>query len=185
MSQTTFERHYKIPMPCKESVIALERNFPRTKTWLSQKQNGAKQGLQIGIYNIYERHDLTKVLWASPHLRHQPTKLVHCPPWCLPSSLEEYSCCGWLLGEIQRKFLAWLFTHRPRPHQLAPGDSATVLEGTSCIQCHIMKMFLQFKVQPHQRDFLRFLWWDACDTTRPPSHFRMNRHLFGAVSSMG
>ena len=46
-------------------------------------------------------------------------------------------------------------------------------------------MFLQFKVQPHQRDLLRFLWWDEGDTTRPPSHFRMTSHLFGAVSSMG
>ena len=46
-------------------------------------------------------------------------------------------------------------------------------------------MFLQFKGQPHQRDLLRFLWWDEGDTTRRPSHFRMTRHLFGAVSSMG
>ena len=52
-------------------------------------------------------------------------------------------------------------------------------------QCDITKMFLQFKVQPHQRDLLRFLWWDDGDTTQPPSHFRMTRHLFGAVSSMG
>ena len=52
-------------------------------------------------------------------------------------------------------------------------------------QCDITKMFLQFKVQPHQRDLLRFLWWDEGDTTRPPSHFRMTSHLFGAVSSMG
>ena len=46
-------------------------------------------------------------------------------------------------------------------------------------------MFLQFKVQPHQRDLLRFLWWDEGDTNRTPSHFRMKSHLFGAVSSMG
>ena len=52
-------------------------------------------------------------------------------------------------------------------------------------QCDITKMFLQFNVQPHQRDLLRFLWWDEGDTTRPPSHYRMKSHLFGAVSSMG
>ena len=52
-------------------------------------------------------------------------------------------------------------------------------------QCDITKMFLQFKVQPHQRDLLRFLWWDQGDTTRPPTHYRMKSHLFGAVSSMG
>ena len=46
-------------------------------------------------------------------------------------------------------------------------------------------MFLQFMVPPTQRDYLRFLWWQNGDTTRLPSHFRMTRHLFGAVSSMG
>ena len=37
-------------------------------------------------------------------------------------------------------------------------------------QCDITKMILQF-MQPHQRDLLRFLWWNEGDTTRPPSHF--------------
>ena len=32
---------------------------------------------------------------------------------------------------------------------------------------------------------VRFLWWDKGDTTQPPFHYRMTRHLFGAASSMG
>ena len=52
-------------------------------------------------------------------------------------------------------------------------------------QCDITKIFLQFRVQPHQRELLRFLWWDEGDKTRLPSHFRMKSHLLGAFSSMG
>ena len=46
-------------------------------------------------------------------------------------------------------------------------------------------MFPQFAVPESQRDYLRFLWWKDGNTTTPPQHMRMTRHVFGAVSSMG
>ena len=51
--------------------------------------------------------------------------------------------------------------------------------------CDVESMFHQFKVLTAHRDFLRFLWWENGDTTKPPSEFRMTVHLFGAGSSPG
>ena len=49
--------------------------------------------------------------------------------------------------------------------------------------CDITKMFYQFKVSPHQRDYLRFLWWKDGDVTKEPAVYRMTVHIFGATSS--
>ena len=47
----------------------------------------------------------------------------------------------------------------------------------------IESMFYRVQVQEHHRDFLRFLWWPGGDTSKPLETYRMNVHLFGAVSS--
>ncbi len=49
--------------------------------------------------------------------------------------------------------------------------------------CDITKMFYQFRVSPHQRDYLRFLWWRDGDILKPPTVYRMTVHIFGATSS--
>ncbi|KAJ8028733.1 hypothetical protein HOLleu_31057 [Holothuria leucospilota] len=49
----------------------------------------------------------------------------------------------------------------------------------------IESMFYQFRVNPEQRDLLRFLWWDGGDLSSEPREYRMNVHLFGAGSSPG
>ncbi|RUS72387.1 hypothetical protein EGW08_019847 [Elysia chlorotica] len=51
--------------------------------------------------------------------------------------------------------------------------------------CDIEKMFYQFEVTPHHRDYLRFLWWEHGNLAEEPSIFRMKVHLFGAASSPG
>ncbi|KAJ8349111.1 hypothetical protein SKAU_G00277000 [Synaphobranchus kaupii] len=51
------------------------------------------------------------------------------------------------------------------------------------IMADIEAMYYQVKVHEDHRDFLRFLWWPGGDTTKPLEAYRMNVHLFGAVSS--
>ena len=51
------------------------------------------------------------------------------------------------------------------------------------LTCDIEQMFHSFHVTPSQRDFLRFLWFENNDLGGAISEFRMNVHLFGAVSS--
>ena len=51
------------------------------------------------------------------------------------------------------------------------------------LSCDIEQMFHSFYVTPDCRDFPRFLWHENSNLDGPSSEFRMNVHLFGAVSS--
>ena len=47
----------------------------------------------------------------------------------------------------------------------------------------IRAMFHQVKVDPRDRNALKFLWWPKGNLNKPPSTYRMTVHLFGATSS--
>ena len=51
------------------------------------------------------------------------------------------------------------------------------------VTCDIEQMFHSFFVDPEHRNFLRFLWFENNDLDRPIVEYRMNVHLFSAVSS--
>ena len=44
-------------------------------------------------------------------------------------------------------------------------------------------MFHQVKVPDDQCSFLRFLWWEDCDTNKEIIDYEMTAHLFGGASS--
>ena len=47
------------------------------------------------------------------------------------------------------------------------------------VMCDIEQMFHSFYVEPPHRDFLRFLWFEGNDPSKPIIEYRMNVHLFG------
>ena len=47
------------------------------------------------------------------------------------------------------------------------------------VMCDVEHMFHSFNVNPKHRDFLRFLWFEGNDPTKPVTEYRMNVHLFG------
>ncbi|XP_078350822.1 uncharacterized protein LOC144635607 [Oculina patagonica] len=47
------------------------------------------------------------------------------------------------------------------------------------VMCDVEQMFHSFHVDPAHRDFLRFLWFEENDPSKPITEFRMNVHLFG------
>lgn len=51
--------------------------------------------------------------------------------------------------------------------------------------CDVEQMFHSFFVNPDDRDFLRFLWFEGNDLDGQIVEYRMNVHLFGAMSSPG
>ncbi len=57
--------------------------------------------------------------------------------------------------------------------------------GSVAVIGDIQRMFHQFRVNPKDRNYLRFLWWPDGNTTLKPNIYRMKVHLFGATSSPG
>ena len=78
-------------------------------------------------------------------------------------------------------------------HLLPGPDLINSLVGILCrfrkdriaLTCDIEAMFHQVSVDPADRDYLRFLWWENGDLSTEPRIFRMAVHLFGATSSPG
>ncbi len=56
-------------------------------------------------------------------------------------------------------------------------------QGRVALAADVKQMFHQVRVQPSDRDALRFLWWPRGDTSQPLKIYRMAVHVFGATSS--
>ncbi|XP_041480432.1 uncharacterized protein LOC121427921 [Lytechinus variegatus] len=78
-------------------------------------------------------------------------------------------------------------------HLLQGPDLINPLIGVLCrfrqapiaFTCDVEKMYHQFRVTKEHQDYLRFLWWEDGDLSKPPVDYRMKVHLFGATSSPG
>ena len=47
------------------------------------------------------------------------------------------------------------------------------------VMCDVEQMFYSFYIDPAHRDFLRFLWFQGNNPSKPIVEYRMNVHLFG------
>ena len=63
------------------------------------------------------------------------------------------------------------------------GILCQLCEDAIAIMCDIEKMFYRFRVNLEHRNYLRFLWWKDGNLQSSPAIYRMNVHIFGAVSS--
>ena len=55
--------------------------------------------------------------------------------------------------------------------------------GQVAVMGDVEQMFHSFQVIPQHRDYLRFLWFQDNDPSKPVIDYRMNVHLFGSISS--
>ena len=70
--------------------------------------------------------------------------------------------------------------HPPPPQKKSSKATLTRFRKEDvALMCDMEQMFHSFHVTPSHRDFLRFLWFENNDL----DEFRMNVHLFEAVSS--
>ena len=180
-------KHYEIPMPCRENVIELDRNVPLAQQrLLFLKRKIERDTLYKAEYTAFMNDMISQGF-----CERVPVEEISNPSWYIPhhgvfhrvkKKIRVVFDCS---AKYNGKSLNNCLLTGPDLINSLLGILLRFRKGHVAFQCDITKMFLQFFVSPHQRDLLRFLWWDQGDTSRPPSHFRMTRHLFGAVSSMG
>ncbi|KAK6172333.1 hypothetical protein SNE40_016014 [Patella caerulea] len=63
------------------------------------------------------------------------------------------------------------------------GALCRMRKGRIALTCDISSMFMMVKIPYKQRDYVRILWWKDGDSSKPPTHYHICYHLFGAVSS--
>ena len=72
-----------------------------------------------------------------------------------------------------------------RPYNQIADDLLRFRVATAvAVMGDIEAMFHQVKVPNDQCSFLRFLWWDDCDTKKEIMDYQMAAHVFGGASSL-
>ena len=181
--------HYEMPLPFKEERPLMPNNIASA----SQRLNQLKRLLEANkkycddntrfMGEVIEKGDAEKVreselekktVWYIPHHGvYHPQK---------PDKIRVVFDCS-------AKFKGTSLND----HVLSGPDLTNTLTGVLCrfrqesiaFMCDVERMFHQFHVDPEDRDYHRFLWWENGNLDYQPVEYRMNVHLFGAASSPG
>lgn len=185
--QTTIDQqgHVEMPLPFskrpslpdnKEAVMkrfhGLEKRFKKDHTYEKHYKQFMADIIEAGDAELIpEGEEIMGEIWYIPHFGvYHPRK---------PGKIRVvFDCSAEFAGENLNHYL------------LQGPDLLNNLTGVLCrfrrhpiaITSDIQKMFHQFKLKPSDRNYLRFLWYDAHGNV---TSYRMCVHLFGATSSPG
>ena len=178
--------HYVMPIPFKDqgpklpasSKVAevrleyLKKKLLKDQHIRDQYVNGMtdliKKGYAVEVNNA--GRDDGKVFYLPHHAVVNPNKdklriVFDCAAKVQGRSLNSFVHQG---PDITNKLIGVLLRFRQKP---------------VAIMADVEAMFHQVIVNPDDQDVLRFLWWKEGDMTRPPSIFKLTRHLFGGCWS--
>ncbi|XP_067950301.1 uncharacterized protein [Watersipora subatra] len=180
----------------KDGTITLPLPFLKTPFMPNNRTQAVKRlGLLIG--KLKKDHALKEEYFSfmdeilsSGHAEPVPTE---CPPdgkiWYLPHFAVHHPKKNKLRVvfdasvKYQDKCLNNELLSGPDHVNCLPGILLRFRKEPIAFSCDIQKMFLNFKVNTEERDYLRFLWVDRdLETIK---EYRMTVHLFGATSSPG
>ena len=181
--------YYEMPLPFKAQepklpnnrqaalhrVLALAKQFSRRPQYLEHYTTFMKEVMEQGYAERIPAEELnSEHQWYIPHHGvYHPKK---------PDKVRVvFDCSARYRGTCLND------------HLLQGPDLVNPLVGVLCrfrkgpiaFTCDIEKMYHQFKVDKRHQDFLRFLWWEGGDLSKPPVDYRMKVHIFGATSSPG
>ena len=115
----------------------------------------------------------------------QPWQSVVPPTsWRAPSQETRSSTCSLrLLRPLQQLVLKKNLLKGPKQLNSIIGVLTRFRKEDAALKCDIEQTFHSFHVRPSHRDFLHLLRFDNNDLDGAMSEFRLNVHLYGAVSS--
>jgi len=180
--------HYKLNLPfkkenpmlpnnlcvAKQRLVGLKRKLDRNKTFHQEYSTFLDEVISQGYAERVPLHQLKQdkgKVWYIPHHGvYHPKKgtlrvVFDCGAAFKGTSLNDQLLQGPCLTN---SLLGVLVRFRQEP---------------IAFMADVKAMFHQVKVATEDTNFLRFLWWPDGDLKREPVEYRMNVHLFGAVSS--
>ena len=181
--------NWEAPLPFRRIEVNLPNNREQCvrrllclKKKLSKNQKARKNYINF-MEKIFDCHHASAV--PADELTTSPGKVWYLPHFDIyhPKKPDQvrvvFDCSAVFNNESLNKHLL----QGPDQMNSLTGVLARFRKEDVALSCDIEQMFHSFYVTPDCRDFLRFLWYENSDLDGPISEFRMNVHLFGAVSS--
>ena len=181
--------NWEMPLPFKTDDVSFPNNYEQClKRLISlkkklQKNPKAHDDYVAFMENIIDRKHADRV--PNEELKTLPGKVWYLPHFNVyhPKKPDQirvvFDCSATFRGNSLNKHLL----QGPDWMNALVGVLARFRKNEVAVTCDIEQMFHSFFVNPEHRDFLRFLWFENNDLNRPIVEYRMNVHLFGAVSS--
>ena len=179
------EGHYILPLPFREEPAFPNNRFIAERRLVYLKKKFTKDQQFLKDYKgfmdklISERHAVKCTTlppigrtWYLPHHGvYNPKK---------PGKIRVVLDCG---AEYCGKSLNSELLSGPDLTNQIVGILSRFRKERIGIMADIEAMYYQVLVPENQRSFLRFLWWDDGDFTKPAVDYEMRVHVFGATSS--
>jgi len=183
------EVHYQIDIPFKSDPPQLIDNKFLAERRL--KSLGRRLSRDVDLMDKYKAaiDDLVRKGYAEPvpdeELDASPGRTWYLPHHCVINPNKEkirvvFDCSAKSSGLPALNSLVY---KGPDLSNNLLGVLMRFREDKIAIMGDIEEMFHQVKVSPHQRDALRFLWWQDGDQTQPVKVYKMTVHLFRGIWS--
>ena len=181
--------NWQMPVPFKTDEVSLPNNYEQCLKRLISLKKKLKRDARIQrdylefMQKVLDRKHADRV--PKEELKTSPGKVWYLPHFQVyhprkPDQIRVvFDCSATFHGESLNQHLL----QGPDWMNALVGVLSRFRKNEVVVTCDIEQMFHSFFVDPEHRDFLRFLWFENNDLNRPIVEYRMNVHLFGAVSS--
>ena len=183
--------NWEMPLPFKADTVSLPNNREQClKRLLGIKRKFLRNGELWNHYtefmqNLFDRNHASAV--PSEELKTEAGKVWFLPHFDIyhPKKPDQIRIVFDCSAVFDNQSLNKLLLQGPDMMNALIGVLSRFRKEEIAVTCDIEKMFHSFYVNPEHRDYLRFLWFKDNNLDGQIIEYRMNVHLFGAVSSPG
>ncbi|XP_068240026.1 uncharacterized protein [Palaemon carinicauda] len=178
--------HFQLPMPFRDPNVNLPNNkkqaVSRAKCQRRKMKNSEdyRQQYKAFMNKLFEKGYAYKI---------PDDEVNKIPFWYLPHHAVFHPKKGKIrvVFDCSAKFegvsLNDILLHGPNLTNSLTGVLIRFRQEVYAFIGDIEAMFFQIKIPPENQDYVRFLWWPNGDINRPLEEFRMDVHIFRAISS--
>ena len=183
------DRHYQVALPWCTDLFYL----PNNRSMVEHRAALLRKRL-LRDQDLFSKYNTTMNEYIEQgHAERVPTnelRPVDHPLWYLPHHLVMHPLKPekvWVVFDCTAQFAQTSLNKQlwqgPDLTNCIVGVLSRFRQETVGLAADIQSMFHQVRVEPKDRDAVRFLWWPGGDLSAELVEYRMMKHLFGATSS--
>lgn len=180
--------HYEIPLPFKKPDLELPNNYPMALYRANSlkrklcKDNKLFNDYKLCIDNLVKSKFVSRV---DPNIPTEKGRIWYVPHHGVyhPKKPEKVRIVFDCSAQYKNSSLNKSLLQGPDLTNSLIGVLLRFRQEEVAFMADVESMFHQVRVPEKERDFLRFLWWPEGNLEADLEEYRLNVHLFGAVSS--